>query len=314
MKFFQIISPNTNIDFIGKFKLFVVISVVTVSAVIIGLLTKGFNFGIDFTGGTVVQVAFAQPTSAEEIRKLVHDLDAPDASVVAVGDKNLEYMITTRLVKDGGVNTLDKRLIAKVGADKATIRQVDVVGPKVGAELKTAALQSLFYSVILIMIYIWLRFDFRFAPGATIAMIHDMILAAGFYIFTGREFSIVSVAALLTIAGFSVNDTIVIYDRVRDLLKQAGDATPLPQVINRAINLTLSRTFLTNGLTFLSILPIAIFCDGEIADFADAMLIGMFVGTYSTIYIAAPATIYVQRYFDQKKKAGTIGKPLASRA
>src|SRR5262249_36182229 len=145
-------------------------------------------------------------------------------------------------------NTLAQKLSNKVGPENITIQKADEVGPKVGHELKLAALLSLIYSVICITIYIWLRFDFRFAPGATIAMVHDLILSSAFYLFTGREFTITSIAALLTIAGYSVNDTIVVYDRVRELAKKGGNAIPLPEMINRAVNQTLSRTLLTSGV------------------------------------------------------------------
>ena len=234
------------------------------------------------------------------------------ASVVAMGDNNQEFMITSRSnleTKDAkALSPINARLVEKVGANQVTVLSVDVVGPKVGAELKGAALRSLFYSVILITIYIWLRFDVRFAPGATIAMIHDLIMATGFYLLTGREFTITAIAALLTIAGYSVNDTIVVYDRVREMLKQSGSNLPLPQTINKAINLTLSRTVLTSLITLISIVPIIILCKGEIQSFAIAMCFGIFVGTYSTMYIASPFTIYVERFLDSRN-----GKSKSSR-
>jgi len=307
MKFFQIVPTDTNYDFIGKFKYFITFSVVSGILVIAGLLTKGLNYGIDFTGGTVIQAKFKNAENAEQVRKLVAELGEGDASVVALGDANQEYLITTRTASEKGANPLNKRLVEKLGADQVTIEKVDIVGPKVGAELRTASLLALIYSVILITIYIWFRFDFRFAPGATIAMVHDLILSSGLYLITGREFTITAVAALLTIAGYSVNDTVVVYDRVRELIKKGGDALPLPVLINRAINLTLSRTLLTSGVTFISIIPIIFFCGGEIQSFAIAICFGIFVGTYSTVYIASPFTIYVERYMESRNAKGTAG-------
>lgn len=315
-KFFQLIPSNTNFDFIGKFPYFVVFTSATIIFSIVLMFTRGFNFGIDFTGGTVVQVKFTTPTSAEAVRELVEKAGAPDASVVAMGAENQEYLITARTVADPKTAAgLPQRLIGEAGGPtKAVIQQIDIVGPKVGGELKWAAIRSLFYSIVLIMIYIWLRFDFRFAPGATIAMVHDLIIATGFYLLTGREFGITAVAALLTIAGYSVNDTIVIYDRVREILKSGGDQMPLSSAINKAINLTLSRTILTALLTLISVVPVAIFCDGEIQNFAEAMIVGIFVGCYSTIYIAAPLTIYVQKYLDKDPKKKVSGRTaIASR-
>jgi preprotein translocase subunit SecF len=338
MKFFQIVPTHTNIDFIGKFKYFIAFSIISGIATIAAVFLHGFNYGIDFSGGTVMQIKFAQPRNSEDVRKLISELGEPDASVVSLGADSREYLITVRpsgketeetsakatattpaaagtigTAGEGNAsagekaarrkgNSLSQKLQAKVGPNAVEIQKADEVGPKVGAELKLAALRSLVYSVILITIYIWLRFDFRFAPGATIAMIHDLILSSAFYLITGREFTITSIAALLTIAGYSVNDTIVVYDRVRELHKKGGTQLPLPETINKAVNQTLSRTLLTSGVTLISIVPIIFFCTGEIQSFAMAMCLGIFVGTYSTVYIASPFTIYVEKFIEYRKK------------
>lgn len=310
MKFFQLIPPDTNFDFIGKFKYFLAFSFITLIAVVVGVSTKGLNYGIDFTGGTVMQVKFKSVHTTESVRKIFDDLGEGDASVVALGQENLEFLITVRtIVETGKIAPLNQRFLEKTGKDEVTIQSVDIVGPKVGAELKMAALLSLCYTVILITIYIWLRFDFRFAPGATLAMVHDLLMATGFYLITGKEFTITAIAALLTIAGYSVNDTIVVYDRVREMIKKGGDSLPLDQTINKAVNITLSRTLLTSGVTFISILPLIVFCTGELQSFAIAMCFGIFVGTYSTIYIASPFTIYVQKFMDRKTKLSPKGRP-----
>ena len=245
----------------------------------------------------------------------MEELNEADASVVGLGNTNQEFMITSRNVSaDKSKAPINARIVEKVGADKITIQSVDVVGPKVGSELKAAALRSLFYSVILITIYIWLRFDVRFAPGATIAMVHDLVMATGFYMLTGREFTITAIAALLTIAGYSVNDTIVVYDRVREMLKQGGNNIPLPQTINKAINLTLSRTVLTSLVTLISVVSIIILCKGEIQSFAIAMGFGIFVGTYSTMYIASPFTIYVEKFLDSRNGKSKSSRPTSKPA
>lgn len=316
MKFFTLIPNNTNIDFIGKFKYFMSFSVLAFIAVIWGVSQKGLNFGVDFTGGTVIQVKFQSPQTAESVRKLVSELGEEDASVVALGSESTEYLITSRKQeikpKDGSAS-LNQRISEKLGP-QAQILSVDVVGPKVGADLKKAALLSLLYSVLLIAAYIWLRFDFRFAPGATLALVHDLIMATGFYLITGKEFTITAIAALLTIAGYSVNDTIVIYDRVREMTKLGGGSLDLPQTINKAINITLSRTILTATLTLLSVVPIAIFCKGEIQSFAQAMAFGIFVGIYSTVYIASPFTIYVDKFLERKAQSGGSARPAKAKA
>jgi preprotein translocase subunit SecF len=303
-KFFQLIPANTNIDFIGKYRLFVGLSSLLIVASIVLMFTKGFHFGIDFTGGTVMQVNYKTPTGAEMVRQQLSQAGAPEASVVSMDKSGQEYLITAQSSSDVAGSSLPDKLRKIVGADNVDIPQVDVVGPKVGSELKWSAGLALFYSILLIMIYIWLRFDLKFAPGATAALVHDLILTSGFYVVTGMEFDITAVAALLTIAGYSVNDTIVIYDRVRTMLGGAQvDNATLATTVNNAINITLSRTLLTSGFTALSVIPVALFCDGPIQAFSQAMLFGILVGSYSTIYIAAPMTISVQRFLGDGKVA-----------
>jgi preprotein translocase subunit SecF len=309
MKFLRLVPENLNINFIGKLNLFLGFSAILLVAVVAGLLTKGLNYGIDFTGGTVVQVKFNPPLDAAAARQLVTELGEPDASVVALQGHESEYLITSRVAVEKNATPLHEKILGKLGAEKAQILAVDVVGPRVGAELKRAAILSLFYSIILITIYIWFRFDIRFAPGATIAMVHDLLMVTGFYLVTQKEFTITGVAALLTVAGYSVNDTIVIYDRAREMMKTLG-STPqqMPQVINNAVNVTLSRTILTAFIMLVSIVPVIIFCDGELQSFAMAMAFGVFVGIYSTVYIASPFTIYVERFL-AKKSGKTNARP-----
>lgn len=293
------IPPKTHFDFVGKFKFAIPLSIVLISAVVLGLWKKGLNFGVDFTGGTVLQVKFPEAKTAEEVRKLLTEYGTEDATVVSMDKAGLEYLITSRAAQDvKGVSELQKKIETQYG--KGVILQSDVVGPRVGSELKWAAIQSLFYSLLFIMVYIWFRFDFRFAPGATISLIHDLTMALGFYVFSGREFNITAIAALLTMAGYGVNDTIVIYDHVRDIFKHKHDGKPLPQIINEAVNMTLSRTVVTSTLVFLSLVPIAIVCEGELEDFAVAMLVGVVFSSYSTFFIAAPLTVVMENWFEKK--------------
>lgn len=302
MKYFHLVPKDTNINFIGKFPIFISFSIIMLIVVVAAMNMKGLHYGIDFTGGTVLRVKFKPEKDPESVRRLMTELGDNEASVVGIGALGDEYLITTRTTEDKNTKPLKERLIEKVGANNLTVLSADVVGPKVGEELRGAAMRSLFYSIILITIYIWLRFDARFAPGATIAMVHDIIMCTGLYLITGREFTITAVAALLTIAGYSVNDTIVVYDRVREMLKHGAEGAELGSTINKAINLTLSRTVLTSFVTLLSVVPLAILCKGEIQSFAIAMCFGIFVGTYSTVYIASPFTIYVEKFLDSKEK------------
>ncbi len=307
MKFFEIIPSNTKFDFVSKFKPAIALSSILVVGVFVLLATKGLNYGVDFTGGTVLQLKFPSAMTTEQVREELDKMGAKDASVVAIQGGQTEFLITNRSLKDvAGATPLQTQIEAKFG--KGVIQQADVVGPRVGAELKASAIKSLFYSLLLIMVYIWFRFDIRFAPGATIALVHDMLMAVGFYILSGHEFNITAIAALLTIAGYGVNDTIVIYDHVRDLFKNKNQAIPLPVVINEAVNKTLSRTCVTALLVLLSLIPIAIFCEGELKDFALAMIVGVFLGSYSTFFIAAPMTIAVDKFLAKREK-NSAGRP-----
>jgi preprotein translocase subunit SecF len=365
----QILKNKTNIDFIGKRKPAVFISTVINLLIIIGIAAFGFNLGVDFAGGTVVELKFNHPITAEEVRQRAQKGGLQDVSVQNIGsaDENsflLRMGGVTQLNNEnaekaraalegqGGVSNVysdlangiinfrsasamtpdaikkavegsgtgvqevrelgesqsggfDYQVVASGMADKVYSalgqgldkpdfeqRRVDYVGPQVGKQLRNRGIMALVYSMIAILIYVAFRFDFKFGPGALVAMVHDVIMVAGYYLVTRREFNLTSIAALLTVVGYSVNDTIVIYDRIReDMAKFKGK--PFAEVINIAVNDTLGRTILTSTTTALSLIGLLIFGVGEIFDFAMAMLVGIFVGVYSTIYIASPLTIWL---------------------
>jgi preprotein translocase subunit SecF len=183
------------------------------------------------------------------------------------------------------------------------VRRTDYVGPQVGAQLRNKGVAALLLAMLSILVYVAFRFDLKFGPGALVASVHDVIMVAGYYLVTRREFNLTSIAVLLTILGYSINDTIVIYDRIREeMVKFKGK--PLAEIINIAINDTLSRTLLTSGVTALSLVGLLIFGVGEIFDFAAAMLWGIVVGTYSSVYIASPLTIWLDEREAAKAKDG----------
>src|SRR5215217_186360 len=366
----QILKNKTNIDFIGKRKPAIFISTLINLAILVGIVTVGFNYGVDFAGGTVVEVKFNHPISAAEVRDRAQKGGLHDVSVQNIGsaDENafllrmggvtqlneenatkaktaLESLgtirnvysdlsngiinfrsatpLTTELIKttveasgtgvqevrvlgeSQGGSGVDYQVVASGMADKVNSalnmgvekpdfeqRRVDYVGPQVGKQLRNRGVMALLYSMVAILIYVAFRFDFKFGPGALLAMLHDVIMVAGHYLVSRREFNLTAIAALLTIAGHSVNETIGIYDRSReDMAKYKGK--PLADVINIAINDTLGRTILTSGTTALSLIGLLIFGVGEIFDFAMAMLVGILVGTYSSVYIASPLTIWL---------------------
>jgi len=199
----------------------------------------------------------------------------------------------------------------KQGLDKPDfiVQRVDYVGPQVGKQLRNKGIMSLVYAMVMILIYVAFRFDFKFGPGALVAMVHDVIMVSGYFLVTRREFNLTSIAVLLTVIGYSINDTIVVYDRIREeMVRYKGK--PLPEIINIAVNDTLSRTILTSGVTALSLVGLLIFGVGEIWDFAMAMLVGIIVGTYSSVYIASPLTIWLdERAAAKEREAKTGMKP-----
>ncbi len=296
-------------DFLNLAKYFTVISIVITFASLVQILVNGFNYGIDFSGGTEVQVQFAQKVEPEQVRKFTDDMGMKSASVQAIGDKN-EYLIRmeTEVGKDdqdtqnklnASITKITDGLTSVFAAQGPNIRRVDSVGPQVGAELKRNGLLAMFYALLVILIYVGMRFDYQFAPGAVFCLFHDAIVTLGIYSVLRWEVSVQTMAAILTLIGYSLNDTIVIYDRVRENLTIFRDES-FAWVINRSLNDCLSRTILTSGITMLAVASLWFMGGGVISEFARTLAIGMVLGTYSTIYIAAPLVILVHKLTDKK--------------
>ncbi len=296
-------------DFLNLAKYFTAISIVITLASLAQILVNGFNYGIDFSGGTEVQVQFAQKVEPEQVRKFTDDMGMKSASVQAIGDKN-EYLIRmeTEVGKDdqdtqnklnASITKITDGLTSVFAAQEPNIRRVDSVGPQVGAELKRNGLLAMFYALLVILIYVGMRFDYKFAPGAVFCLFHDAVVTLGIYSVLRWEVSVQTMAAILTLIGYSLNDTIVIYDRVRENLTIYRDES-FAWVINRSLNDCLSRTILTSGITMLAVASLWFLGGGVISEFARTLAIGMVLGTYSTIYIAAPLVILVHKLTDKK--------------
>jgi len=296
-------------NFLSMANIFAPISILITLASLALIFTKGFNYGIDFAGGTEVQVQFAQQVAPERVRKFTDDMGMHNASVQAIGEKN-EYLIRTDTVagKDEK-DTQDKlnAMITKItdgltsafASENPTIRQVNSVGPQVGAELKRNGVLAMFYALLVILIYVGLRFDYQFAPGAVFCLFHDAVVTLGIYSILSWEVNLQTMAAILTLIGYSLNDTIVIYDRVRENLEIYRDES-FEWIINRSINDCLGRTILTSGITMFAVASLWFIGGGVIAEFARTMAIGMVLGTYSTIYVAAPLVIIVHKMIQKK--------------
>jgi len=299
-------------DFIGLSKIFVPASILAVALSIVMIAVKGFNYGVDFAGGTEVQVQFNQPMQSSKIKDFAKDLGFPNASVQAFETGN-EYLI--RLEPSKGVSEKDSNRLLNETIKKITgglelsfkeqganILRVDTVGPQVGSELKRNGILAAFYSLLLILVYIGLRFDYKFAPGAVFCLFHDTIVILGIYALFRIEMNIQTMAAVLTIIGYSLNDTIVVFDRIRENEKIFREMS-FRNMCNRSINDVLARSILTSLTTFMAVAVMYLLAGGVIRDFALTMAIGIIVGTYSTIYVATPLVIVIDSLEHKQKRA-----------
>ena len=295
---FELIKPGTNIDFVGYRFYAVTVSIVLIGIGIISLFFRGVNYGIDFAGGTLVQVKFQQPVSINDIRGAVESISAKDVTVQDFGAGRSNEFIVRMLESDPELkrglpqqvsNALAERFKGKSDFE---ILRVESVGPRVGKDLRQRAVLAVLAATVVMGIYIALRFEARFGIGAAVALLHDVMVAVTALSLTRMEFDLTTVAALLTIVGYSVNDTVIVSDRIRENMRK-NRREPLVSVMNRSINETLSRTILTAGTVLLVLLAL-FFLGGEIIHgFAFTLLVGVIVGTYSSIYIAGPIFLYM---------------------
>lgn len=294
----EIIRPDTNIDFIGKWKLCVAISAAVIVVSLLAIPVRGIRLGLDFAGGHEIQVKFTQklPDDEGSVRAIVAGLGVAEPTIVRFGEAdNAEFLIRFRGEEGQQGKVADELKSAlEKGIGPVELERVGFVGPKVGAELQSAGLKAVGISCLLILIYIGFRFSPRFAPGAVVALIHDIVITSGVFVILGYEFDLTVLAALLAILGYSLNDTIIVYDRIRENMK-LHTKYDLQEVLNRSVNQTLSRTLLTSGTTMLAVLALLIAGGPIIRPFALAMVIGIVVGTYSSIYIAAPTLLVLER-------------------
>jgi preprotein translocase subunit SecF len=300
----QIIKNDINIDFVGKRKLALILSGVVILLGLVSLVVHGGpNLGIDFVGGTLVQVKFTDNTDAAKIKDSLDALDLGSVLVQRFGDDPNEFLIRVQeSSKEKDLSgMISGSLNAVYGAGKVDLRRVEMVGPQVGKDLREKGILSIVYAMIGILIYISWRFELRFAVGAIVALLHDVLITIGAFSLTGREIDLPIIAAFLAIIGYSLNDTIIVYDRIRENYgkhQKKGFNT----VVNLSINETLSRTILTSGTTLLVVLALFVFGGGVIHNFAFAMLVGILVGTYSSIFVASPVLIFWDDYRSRGQK------------
>ena len=339
----QFIKPDIDIDFLSKRKITFGISVALILISIVSLIVhKGPRYGIDFAGGTLIQVKFLSPSSLAEIKSGLSAVDLGKSSVQSFGDpEDNEYLIRTdkSAMTGKGFSSQIKSALESTTGSAVEIRRVEMVGPQVGKDLREKALFAMFYALLFITVYISGRFELKwilsaimagtligavsflsifdvsipfliiaallvtlvlfwflklkYAMGAIVALIHDVTITVGIFSIFDKEFTLPIIAALLTIIGYSLNDTIIIFDRIRENLRK-HQKKPLEVIVNRSVNETLSRTILTSITTLVVVVSLFALGGGIIHDFAFAMIIGVLIGTYSSIYVASPIVLALQ--------------------
>jgi preprotein translocase subunit SecF len=313
---------DVNVDWLGKKWYFLGFSLIFSIAGIISMATHWAHIGspvplgVDFRGGTQVQVQFQNAPDTNQIRQATEAAGIKDASIRSYGVSGTNEMLIS-LPEQQDETSLDAGRARIVDALQAhynnpfTVRNVQVVGPTVGKQLEKQATLATLYSLLGMLIYLWFRFQLIYGVAAVIACFHDTLITVGFFALTNQEISLTVIAAILTLVGYSMNDTIVVFDRIRENLRLSR-REPLPDLVNRSINQTLSRTVLTSGLTFLTVLSLYIYGGPVLRGFSFALVVGILIGTYSSIAVAAPMLVAYQEW--RAKSGRTVVLPAAKRS
>jgi preprotein translocase subunit SecF len=295
----ELIRPDINLDFVGKRHLAIGLSWLLILIGIVSLVVKGGpEYGIDFSGGTLVQVKFAGATSAADVRAALQGQDLRGLTLQQVGEGGNEFLIRVQESSaklDSLANSIQTTLEKQYGSGKVEIRRTEMVGPQVGKELRSKAVLAVLFAIVGMLLYITFRFEFRFGVGAIVALVHDVLIVLGLFSLLGKEIDLTIVAAFLTIVGYSVNDTVIVCDRIRENMGRHSKEK-LDWIINRSINETLSRTVMTSGVTVLSVIALYFFGGEVIRNFAFAMIAGIAIGTYSSIYVASPVILFWESF------------------
>lgn len=297
MKTLRFIPDGTNIDFIGKRVFAYILSFVLIFGSIGLMAVKGLNFGIDFTGGTLIEIKTPTVPDLHAMRAMLNGLKLGEVSLQEFGD---QQNVMIRLPQQSGgegaqqaaIKTVQAHLGEMFSAAPVEYRRVEYVGPQVGGELKKKGLYAMLLSMVGILGYIWLRFEWQFGVAAVISLLHDAIATLGLFAVTRMPFDLSTLAAVLLVAGYSINDTVVVFDRIRENLRKYKKLS-LPELFNQAVNQTLSRSLMTSFTTLLALTALLLFGGEVIRGFTWALVFGILVGTYSSVYVAAPLLMHM---------------------
>jgi preprotein translocase subunit SecF len=304
---------ETNIDFMKYRRIWIWVSLILVAVGVFSVFFHGrLNVGIDFAGGTQLTLRFPEQPNIDRLREIVAGAGVGQAQIQRFGgDASNEAMIRTPL-SEGGEEGANSKLLAALrasfGDNGFTVLSSENVGPQVGAELRTKGLLAVLWSMIGMMIYIWIRFELRFGFGAIMATLHDVLVTVGLFAMFGFEFNLTTIAAFLTLIGYSVNDTVVVFDRVRENMRRSP-GKPLLGLLNLSLNQTLSRTLLTGGTVLMACIALMIWGGEVLRGFAFVLFVGVIVGTYSSIYIASPFTLLWAQFVEKRGSTGTAAQP-----
>jgi preprotein translocase subunit SecF len=291
----EIIRPGIDLNFVGKMKPLACISAALVVLSFLLIVILGFNYGIDFAGGSLLQLHFHKELTVEQVRETLRTIGMAESEIQR-SEKDGDFLLRIPST-DEALEQIRTRVLAafqqELGEQGVELRRAEQVGPKVGRDLRRKALLAVIWSSMGILVYIWWRFGFRleFALAVVVADIHDVLLTLGLFAITGKEVTLTVLAAVLTVAGYSVNDSIVVLDRIRENLR-GRPRDPLDRVVNASLNETLSRTFLTGGSVLFTLIALMVFGGDVLGDFALALLVGVLAGTYSSIFVVAPIVLY----------------------
>jgi preprotein translocase subunit SecF len=291
MRGLQIIPPDTKIPFMRWRNAYLIFSTILFAGSILLVIFKGLNYGIDFAGGILIDVRMPGPADLGEMRTVLGDLQLGEVALQEFGDDDT---VLVRVERQPGDEKVQAAAVDKIKAalgQGVEYRRIELVGPQVSQELFTNGLIALFGAIGGIIVYIWFRFEWQFAIGAVIAELHDVVTTIGLFALTGLEFNLTSIAALLTIAGYSINDTVVVYDRVRENLRKYK-TMPIVELLDLSVNQTLSRTFNTGLTTLIALTSLYIFGGEVISGFSLAMIWGVLIGTYSSVCAAVPLLVF----------------------
>jgi preprotein translocase subunit SecF len=301
MRNFLVEAPN--IDFLKIRKIGYILSFSLLLVSLALFFTKGFNLGLDFTGGTSVQIKFNQPVKVSDIRLLLKDVNLDDALIQEVGTEKKEVEIRVSAKKGSSSYIVEniKKVLDKKYQNQYEIRKIEFIDALVGSEMARASIYSMIFVMVGVLLFVGYRYEPLFAIAAIIPLFHDALITLGIFSFLGREIDLTVVAAVLTVLGYSLNDTIIVFDRIRENIKQRGKKN-LQSIINKSINENLGRTIITSGTSLFSVIALFFFGGESLNSFALALLIGIVFGTYSSIYVAAPLILEVEKFLKSRVK------------